>query len=48
MAVYRCKACGYLYDEDKEDRPFSDIDYCPKCRVPNELFELVEEDNSDE
>lgn len=45
MAKYRCKICGYIYDEDKEINKFSEIDNfsCPMCGVPKDLFEEIEE-----
>lgn len=45
MAVYRCKACGYIFDEEKEGKSIRDIDYCPRCKQPDDRFELVEEDS---
>ena len=41
MAVYRCRACGYIFDEEKEGRSIRDIDVCPKCRQSDEMFQLV-------
>ena len=48
MAVYRCRACGYIFDEEKEGRSIRDIDQCPKCKQPDDMFLLVEdtEDNA--
>lgn len=52
MAKYRCKICGYIYDEKNESIKFEDLDsswYCIMCNVPKTLFEkmldeVVEED----
>lgn len=44
MAKYRCLACGYIFDEEKEGRPFSELGACPMCGSPVTLFELVEEE----
>ena len=49
MAVYRCMVCGYVYDEEKEGVPFSELEACPACMQPApESFELVEEEGADE
>ena len=48
MAKYRCRACGYAFDEDKEGCSIRDIDYCPRCHQPDEMFVLIEEDDSTE
>lgn len=33
MAVYRCRFCGSIYDEEKEGVPISDLKVCPVCMV---------------
>ena len=43
MAKYRCSICGYIYDEEKEGRPFSELEQCPMCFQPASMFEPVEE-----
>ena len=50
MAVYRCKVCGYIFDEEKEGKSIRDIDVCPRCKQPDDKFELVEDssENSQE
>ncbi len=45
MARYRCSICGFVYDEDKEGKPFESIEACPVCRQPKEVF-VKEEENS--
>ena len=40
--VYKCSICGYIYDEEKEGRPFSDLTECPLCKQPVDKFEVVE------
>lgn len=43
---YRCIACGYIYDEEKEGTKFEDLpeDWtCPLCGVGKDMFEKVEE-----
>ena len=42
MAVYRCKICGAIYDEEKEGKPLSELTGCPVCKVPVSNFELVQ------
>lgn len=39
--VYKCTICGYVYDEEKEGKPFSELDVCPICKQPPEKFEAV-------
>ena len=41
MAVYRCKICGAIYDEEKEGRPVSELTCCPVCRLPASNLEPV-------
>ena len=31
MSKYRCSICGYIYDEDVEGKPYSDLEVCPVC-----------------
>ena len=43
---YRCKICGYIYDDSKEKVAFKDLpdDWtCPLCGAPKSMFELVED-----
>lgn len=40
--VYRCSICGYVYDEEKEGKPFSALTSCPVCKQPPEKFKVVE------
>lgn len=47
MAKYKCKICGYIYDDEKESVKFEDLpdDWtCPMCHAPKSLFEKIEED----
>ena len=44
MAKFKCKICGYVYDEDVEWTPFADLpdDFkCPMCGASKDLFEEV-------
>lgn len=40
--VYKCSVCGYVYDEEKEGKPFSQLTQCPVCKQPPEKFEAAE------
>ncbi len=46
MAVYRCSVCGYVYDEEKEGRPISELDVCPVCGQP--ISKLVRTNEEEE
>lgn len=39
MAKYKCSVCGYIYDEEKEGVPFSDLKECPVCRQAASAFQ---------
>lgn len=43
MAKYRCSVCGYIYDEEQEKAPFSDLKECPVCHQSAEKFVLWKE-----
>lgn len=43
MAKYKCSVCGYVYDEEKEGKPFADLEACPVCRQPAAAFQKQEE-----
>lgn len=36
--VYKCSVCGYVYDEEKENKPFSELECCPICKQPSDKF----------
>ena len=40
--VYKCSICGYVYDEEKEGKPFSELTECPVCKQPPEKFKAQE------
>jgi len=48
MAKYRCLICGYIYDEEKEGKPFSSLERCPMCFQPPSSFEKLEEEQPPE
>lgn len=42
MSAYKCKVCGYIYDETAQGTPFQDLaeDYvCPVCKAKKSAFE---------
>lgn len=42
MAKYKCGVCGFVYDEEEQGKPFSEIKECPVCRHAASVF--VKED----
>lgn len=38
MAKFKCGVCGFIYDEDKEETPFTELTACPACRRPVRVF----------
>ena len=43
MAKYRCKICGYVFDEEKEGKKISELNACPVCYQPVSSLEKMEE-----
>lgn len=43
MAKYKCSVCGYIFDEEKEGKAFSDLAVCPVCQQPTGKLALIEE-----
>ena len=41
MATWKCSVCGYVYDEEKEGKPFSELEACPVCKQPASVFETT-------
>lgn len=39
MAVFKCSVCGYIFDEEKEGKHFSELRACPVCKQPASVFE---------
>ena len=35
---FQCGVCGFVYDEEKEGKPFEDLKECPVCRQPASVF----------
>ena len=46
MAKYRCRICGYIYDEEVEGRPFAELECCPMCKQPTTQFERIDDDEA--
>lgn len=53
MVVYKCKICGYVFDENNIEEglniptgtTFDDLPSsfkCPKCRMPKAMFEKID------
>ena len=53
MAIYKCKICGFVFDEDNIEEglnipagtKFEDLPSsfkCPKCRMAKSMFEKVD------
>ncbi|MCI6857730.1 MAG: hypothetical protein MR867_00345 [Eubacterium sp.] len=36
--IYYCRACGYIYDEAKEGKPFTTLSHCPVCGMGQQQF----------
>lgn len=47
MAKYRCSICGYIFDEEKEGRKFSELKECPVCHQSTEKFTVYKEEQSE-
>ena len=43
MAKYKCSVCGYIYDEEKEGKPFSEVKECPVCKQSPDKFKKIED-----
>ena len=48
MAVFKCRICGFIYDEEKEGISVSALKECPVCRQSPDNLELVEGDQKAE
>lgn len=48
MARYQCGICGYIFDEDAEEKEFSVLEKCPVCGAGMDKFRLVEESGGQE
>ncbi|MEY8326583.1 glutamate synthase-related protein [Lachnospiraceae bacterium 54-11] len=46
MMVYKCSVCGYVFDEEKEGKSFSELTACPLCKQPAEKLKPVPAEDS--
>lgn len=46
MWRFKCSVCGFIYDEEKEGKPFGELDACPVCRQPSAVFEKLNQDTT--
>lgn len=46
MSKFKCSICGYIYDEEKEGAPFTELKECPICKNPLNVFEELGAGNS--
>lgn len=44
MSKYRCSICGYVFDEEKENKSFDTLEVCPVCSQPSTVFEKLEDE----
>ena len=42
MAIYKCRVCGYVFDEEKEGKTLKDIKICPVCKRNIAVFDEIE------
>ncbi|MCU6763362.1 Ferredoxin-dependent glutamate synthase 1 [uncultured Roseburia sp.] len=43
MAKYKCSVCGYIFDEEKEQKGIEELKQCPVCHQERKVFEKMEE-----
>ena len=49
MAIYKCRICGAVYDEEKEGKPIAMLTGCPVCKQPvSNLVPVPTEENAPE
>ena len=41
MAVWKCKICGYIFDEEKQGKTLEEAGACPACMQPVSVFEKI-------
>jgi len=49
MSIFRCKRCNYLYIDEEQEKPFSEVGNewkCPKCRSSKFFFTKKEMNKS--
>ncbi|MHA1784091.1 MAG: rubredoxin [Candidatus Helarchaeota archaeon] len=44
MAKWKCRICGYVYDEEKQGKKFENLPdnwVCPRCFHPKSRFKKI-------
>lgn len=41
MAIWKCKICGYIFDEEKQGKTLEEAGACPACMQPVSVFEKI-------
>lgn len=44
MAKYKCSVCGYIFDEEKEQKSIDELKQCPICHQERNVFEKIEDE----
>ena len=39
--IYRCRVCGYIFNEAEEGKPFTSLEECPVCHVDRYGFQQI-------
>lgn len=39
--MYRCRVCGYIFNEAQEGKPFSSLKECPTCHMGPDAFQRI-------
>ncbi len=39
--IYRCRVCGYIFNEAEEGKPFSTLKECPTCHMGPDAFQQI-------
>ena len=39
--IYRCKICGWVFNEKEEGKAFTTLSHCPICNVGQQNFERI-------
>lgn len=48
MARYKCKVCGFIFDEEEAGKKITEIDVCPFCKQPAAyVFEKIKEEKEE-
>ncbi len=47
MEKYKCRVCGYVFDEEAEGKSFSELDVCPVCKQSTENFNMQQDEKEE-